>query len=77
MFDAYCPGHGRKVLLFASDIEEIRNVHGVIEVHYRCFCGCRGVLYTGRRLDDERPAGRGVVPCTPGDASPAPDRPPL
>lgn len=54
MFDVYCPGHDRRVLLFPSDIEEIRNVHGVIEVHYRCFCGHRGIFYTGRTTRDEQ-----------------------
>lgn len=54
MFDIYCPDHGCRVLLFPSDIEEIRNIHRVIEVHYRCFCGQRGIFYTGKTISDER-----------------------
>ncbi len=48
MFDVYCPNHGSRVLLFSSDIEAIRNIREGIEVHYRCFCGHRGVWLTGR-----------------------------
>lgn len=48
MFDVYCPSHGSRVLLFSADIEAIRNTRGGIEVHYRCFCGYRGVWLTGR-----------------------------
>lgn len=43
MFDVYCPNHGSRVLLFSSDIEAVRNIREGIEVHYRCFCGHRGV----------------------------------
>lgn len=48
MFDVYCPNHGCRVLLFSSDIEATANTREGIEVHYRCFCGYRGVWLTGR-----------------------------
>lgn len=55
MFDVYCPRHGCRVLLFPSDIQNIRNIPEGIEVNYRCFCGCEGIWHTGReRKDDER-----------------------
>lgn len=48
MFSIHCPNHGFRVLLFSSDIEAVCNTRGYIEVHYRCFCGYRGVWLTGR-----------------------------
>lgn len=48
MFDVYCPEHGSRILLFANDIEEIRNTENGVEVHYRCPCGYQGVWLTGR-----------------------------
>ena len=48
MFDVYCPEHGSRILLFAGDIEMIRNTEKGVEVHYRCTCGYRGVWLTGR-----------------------------
>jgi hypothetical protein len=60
MFDVYCPRHGRRVLLFPGDIERVENTGSGIEVVYRCFCGHRGVLYTGRSR-----RGSGVATSTP------------
>ncbi len=52
MFDVYCPDHGSRVLLFSQDIETILNTQKGMEVHYRCFCGHRGVWLTGRILHE-------------------------
>lgn len=67
MFDVYCPDHGSRVLLFSRDIEAVLNTCEGIEVHYRCFCGHRGVWLTGRVSEEaeerhfiEAPAGRGA-----------------
>lgn len=51
MFDVYCPEHRSRILLFAGDVEEIRNTEEGIEVRYRCPCGYRGVWLTGRARD--------------------------
>ena len=59
MFDIYCPDHGSRILLFANDIEEIRNTERGIEVHYRCTCGYRGVWITGRARDKPQPPEEG------------------
>ncbi|CAN5820546.1 hypothetical protein BH23ACT11_BH23ACT11_31320 [soil metagenome] len=48
MFDVHCPGHGKRILLFASDIQNIRNTQEGIYLHYRCFCGYEGIWHTGR-----------------------------
>ncbi len=59
MFDIYCPDHGSRILLFANDIEEIRNTERGIEVHYRCTCGYRGVWITGRARGKSQPPEEG------------------
>lgn len=57
MFDVHCPNHGSRVLLFSSDIEATANTREGIEVHYRCFCGYRGVWLTGRRSAESKAEG--------------------
>ena len=54
MFDVYCPEHGSRVLLFSREIKVVLNTSEGIEVHYRCFCGHRGVWLTGRIPDEVR-----------------------
>jgi hypothetical protein len=53
VFAVYCPRHRGRVLLFAQDIESLHNTDRGIELVYRCFCGHRGVLYTGKRRAGE------------------------
>ena len=43
MFDVHCPRHGKRGLLFALDIQNIRNTREGIQVNYHCFCGYEGV----------------------------------
>lgn len=52
MFDVYCPGHGKRVILFASDIENIHNTREGIAVNYRCYCSYEGVWHTGRAKNE-------------------------
>jgi hypothetical protein len=49
MFAVYCPGHSRRVLLFAEHIERLVNRADGIEVHWRCTCGTAGTDLIGRR----------------------------
>lgn len=51
-------------MLFAGDVEEVRNTQEGIEVRYRCFCGHEGVWHTGRAREEGR---RGVPPAACGD----------
>ena len=66
MFDVHCPGHGKRVILFAQHIQSIRNTREGIEVHYRCFCGHEGVWRTGHAKSEggerhERPVSAAGV----------------
>lgn len=49
MFDAWCSREGARVLLTTRRIERVVQEDGRIDVHFRCWCGARGVLRTGRR----------------------------
>ncbi len=49
MFDVYCPGHGKVVLLGHGAVDEVRNTESGIEVHLTCHCGAHVVMETGRR----------------------------
>jgi hypothetical protein len=44
VFDVYCPGHGARVLLGPRRIERVQTVTNSIHLHWRCYCGTRGVL---------------------------------
>lgn len=49
MFSVHCETHGTEVLLTSEDIEAlIGDEHGIV-LHWRCRCGQRGALRTGRR----------------------------
>jgi hypothetical protein len=48
MFDVYCPTCEARVLLTPRRIERVRNTPAGIVVWWRCWCGTRGVLRTGR-----------------------------
>ena len=47
MFAAYCPQHGKTVLLGLSDIVAVSNTDDDIVVEWECFCGERGHTHTG------------------------------
>jgi hypothetical protein len=49
MFSAHCPCHGRRVLLGFDHITAIRNAPDGIHLDWRCSCGGRGTVVTGRR----------------------------
>jgi hypothetical protein len=49
MFTDHCPRHGSRVLLGPRNITSIRNDIDGIHVAWRCPCGGRGTLHTGRR----------------------------
>jgi len=57
MFKAHCPRHGSDVLLFADNIESVRNRGNGIELRWVCTCGHRGSSRTGKR--------RGSIPPWP------------
>ena len=48
MFSVHCAGHGTDVLLSASCVEAIVNTPAAILMRWRCPCGTRGTLRTGR-----------------------------
>ena len=48
MFTVHCPHHAATVLLGTSHIEAIDNSPAGPVVHWRCHCGTRGHLRTGR-----------------------------
>jgi hypothetical protein len=48
MFSVKCPRHGSDVLLSEQAIESVRNSPDGIEVRWRCHCGHRGSMLTGR-----------------------------
>ena len=48
MFARYCPNHEARVLLFAHNIDEVRNTQSGIDVYYHCSCGYEDVWHTGR-----------------------------
>ncbi len=49
MFDIYCPRHRTRVLLGPRSIEALVNTPDGIVLEWRCHCGERGALPTGRR----------------------------
>ncbi len=65
VFSAHCPVHGRRVLLGPDDIVAVSNDPEGVHVDWRCPCGGRGRLLTGRRA---------ATPCMglPTDAQKAP-----
>jgi hypothetical protein len=50
MFDAYCPDHGRRVLLPARHIVRLERDAGGTTAHLRCWCGALAVWRSGHRL---------------------------
>jgi hypothetical protein len=48
MFDVFCPTCEARVLLTPRRIERMRNTTAGIAVSWRCWCGTRGELRTGR-----------------------------
>jgi hypothetical protein len=48
MFSVHCPAHGSRVLLSERAIEGIDRIETGLNVRWRCHCGERGVLRTGR-----------------------------
>ena len=44
MFLVQCPTHDAQVLLGPRMIEHLENVDNGVHVHWRCYCGTRGVL---------------------------------
>lgn len=48
MFNVYCEGHGKNVLLTTRQIERLGNSPDGITVEWRCWCGTTGQLVTGR-----------------------------
>jgi hypothetical protein len=46
MFKAHCPRHGSDVLLFADNIESVRNRASGVELRWTCTCGYRGTSRT-------------------------------
>lgn len=53
MFTIYCPRHQARVLIWPSGLDGIVNHDGVIDVHFHCTCGYRGVHRTGRKATEE------------------------
>lgn len=51
MFDVFCPTCEARVLLTPRRIERMRNTTKGIAVSWRCWCGTRGELRTGRSAD--------------------------
>jgi hypothetical protein len=49
MFDAYCPAHGKTVLLGFGNIDRVSNTDQGIDLHAHCWCGAPLVVHTGRR----------------------------
>ncbi|CAA9229188.1 MAG: hypothetical protein AVDCRST_MAG76-1133 [uncultured Acidimicrobiales bacterium] len=64
VFSAYCPGHGRRVLLGPHDIVAIHNTTKGVHAYWRCPCGGQGSFLTGRR------AATGNGAHTPADQAP-------
>ncbi|HSH60955.1 MAG TPA: hypothetical protein VK988_15220 [Acidimicrobiales bacterium] len=48
MFDAYCPRHRRRVLLFPANIWSLINHPDGIELRWQCFCGGIGATWFDR-----------------------------
>lgn len=48
MFEIDCTACGRHVLLWPNHIESLDNTDAGIVVYYRCWCGHRDELLTGR-----------------------------
>jgi hypothetical protein len=57
MFSDHCPLHGRRVLLGPDDITSVRYGPDGVRVDWRCPCGGRGSLATGRRRASPHRAG--------------------
>jgi hypothetical protein len=55
MFRVECPRHGSDVLLSEHAIESLHNRPDGIEVRWRCHCGHRGSMLTGRRRAPQVP----------------------
>jgi hypothetical protein len=53
MFSVFCPTHGSEVLLGSRSIERIDNTAEGIHLHWRCYCGTRGVQRFGDHLDHQ------------------------
>jgi hypothetical protein len=68
MFDVFCPTCEARVLLTPRRIEQMRNTPEGIVVSWRCWCGTRGELRTGRSTEaTPKPERRRAAP----DAVPA------
>ncbi len=49
MFEIHCPHHQARVLLGPRAIEALETTPDGVVLHWRCRCGTRGTLTTGRR----------------------------
>jgi hypothetical protein len=70
MFTVHCSTHGGRVLLGARSIVEVANTAAGIELHWRCHCGERGMVLTGRR----DPVRRDPVVRATGEPATGPER---
>ena len=57
MFSIHCPNHQTQILLGPRAIEALVDTADGIELHWRCHCGARGTLLTGRRASERSTAG--------------------
>jgi hypothetical protein len=48
MFDAYCPTHGKVVLLGHGNIDRLENTDAGILLHAHCWCGEPITITTGK-----------------------------
>ncbi len=71
MFDAYCPRHRRRVLLFPANIWSLINHPDGIELRWQCFCGEFGATWFDRpkfegisRRDSSRSRRSAVTPIS-------------
>jgi len=60
MFSIHCPSHQTRILLGPRAIEALVDTADGIELHWRCHCGARGTLLTGRRAA-ERPTAEAAL----------------
>ena len=61
MFDAFCPNHGARVLLFSDNIEALINRTGGVDLHWRCPCGGVGVTHIHRSATHPSPKFEGGI----------------
>jgi hypothetical protein len=56
MFSIHCPNHQTEILLGPRAIEAMVDTAEGIALHWRCHCGARGTLLTGRRATERSTA---------------------